>query len=122
MTERLTVAAWRAQQRPRRRHKYGARACEVDGVRFASRREARRYQQLRLLEQGGQILALQLQPAYELHAPNGQRICKYVADFQYIVAATGETVTEDAKGAKTPVYRLKKKWVEAEHGIRVIEV
>ncbi len=120
MTERLSVDQLRRVVR--KRHKYRARRCVVDGITFPSMREARRYRALRLLEQAGQILNLQLQPVFELHAPGGQRVCRYVADFRYIVASTGETVTEDAKGMKTPVYRLKKKWLLAEHGITVQEV
>lgn len=122
MTERLTAEAWRAQQRPRRRHKFGAKACVVDGVKFPSRREARRYQQLRLLERAGEIGHLELQPAYPLHAHGGHQVAKYVADFRYVVVSTGEVVVEDAKGVKTPIYRLKARWLKAEYGIEVREV
>lgn len=120
MTERLSVDE--LHRVVRKRHKYSARRCTVDGHTFPSQREARRYRELALLARAGDILNLELQPAWVLHAPGGCKVCRYIADFRYIVASTGETVTEDAKGMKTPVYRLKKKWLLAEHGIAVREV
>lgn len=125
MTERLTVQEWRAQQyaaAPKKTHKYGAKKAVVDGISFDSRREARRYQQLRLLERAGQIRDLELQPVYRLHALGGGEIAKYVADFKYVEVSTGRTVLEDAKGHPTRVYRLKRKWLLAEYGISVREV
>lgn len=107
------------------RSKYGAIPLVVDGVRFASSREARRYGELRLLERAGQIWDLTLQPEFPLHA-QGLETCecelvgKYRGDFAY---ATREgTVVEDVKGVRTPLYRWKKKHVEIEYGIRIVEV
>lgn len=102
--------------------KYGAIPTMLDGIRFASRREADRYAKLRVLEIAGHITNLQLQPSYDLHALGGVKVARYVADFAYRDERSQRLVIEDAKGARTPVYRLKKKWVEAEHGIRVVEV
>lgn len=45
-----------------RRHKFGAVATVVDGHTFPSKAEARRYQELRLLEKAGQITKLRLRP------------------------------------------------------------
>lgn len=112
-----------------RPHKYGAVATEVDNIRFASKLEARRYGELKLLEKAGEITAgsLTLQPKYALHTvtPAGEivKVATYIADFKYISSRGGHFwVTEDAKGVRTPVYRLKKRWVEAQYGIEVIEV
>lgn len=105
--------------RRRKGSKYGAVPTHVDGIRFASRREAERYRQLRLLELAGHITNLQLQPAYDLHAPGGVRVARYVADFAYRDERTQRLVIEDAKGVKTPVFRLKAKWLKAEHGVEV---
>ena len=105
------------------RSKYGAIPLVVDGVRFASSREARRYGELRLLERAGQIWDLTLQPEFPLHAPGAlteELVGKYRGDFAY---ATREgTVVEDVKGVRTPLYRWKKKHVEIEYGIRIVEV
>ena len=104
-----------------RTHKYRAVRTVVDGRTFASKREARRYGELRLMERAGNIGQLELQPVYVLHAPGGQVIGKYVADFRYVDAGGDETV-EDAKGVRTPLYRWKKKHAEAEYGITIFEV
>jgi hypothetical protein len=50
----------------------------------------------------------------------GKLICTYVADFKYL--ENGKEVVEDVKGFKTPVYKLKKKLVEAIYGIEIIEI
>ncbi len=102
-----------------RRRKYGALPTIVDGIRFASRREARRYQALDLLQRAGEIRDLELQPAFPIRV-NDVTVAKYVADFRY-VTRMGEVVIEDAKGVRTPVYRLKKKLVEALYGVRILE-
>jgi hypothetical protein len=44
-----------------KKSKYGAVKTEVDGIMFDSKREASRYQELRLLEQAGEITNLRLQ-------------------------------------------------------------
>lgn len=113
------------------RHKYHAIATEVEGRKFASRREAKRYSELRLLERVKAIGDLECQPVFPLCVvkvyKNGWPIeiaivAKYIADFQYTNLKTGEIVVEDVKGFKTPVYALKKKLVEAIHGITVTEI
>jgi|SRR6186997_866181 len=107
--------------------KYAAVPTVVDGVRFASKKEARRYAELRLLEQAGQIRELELQPVYVLHVSQAAHpfvrasVGKYVADFRYREGPQGLLVVEDVKGCKTPVYRLKKRMVAAEYGVIVRE-
>lgn len=101
--------------------KYGAKKTEIDGITFDSRMEARRYSELKLLEHGGAIRDLVLQPAFTLTV-NGTKLGTYVADFAYTDNETGETVTEDVKGYKTPMYRWKKRHVKAQYGIEIQEV
>ena len=105
----------------KRGNKYGAVRTEVDGVVFASKAEARRYSELRLLEQGGVIRDLVLQPAYDLDV-NGTRVARYIADFAYWDNERNERIVEDVKGVKTPVYRLKAKMMRAQYGIDIVEV
>jgi hypothetical protein len=45
----------------------------------------------------------------------------YIADFTYF-EKDGQQVIEDVKGVRTPVYRLKKKIIEAEYGIAITEI
>jgi hypothetical protein len=101
------------------RNKYGNRRTEVDGISFASAKEARRYSELKLLERAGKIKGLHLQPRFPLRV-NEVTVTTYVADF--IFDRDGETVVEDVKGVRTPTYKLKKKLMKAIHDIDVVEV
>lgn len=100
-------------------NKYRAKRTPVDGITFASAKEARRYLELKVLQKAGVISDLRLQPRFPLSV-NGFPICTYVADFAFEEA--GCLVVEDAKGFKTPVYRLKAKLFAALHGFSVREV
>ena len=112
-----------------RPHKYKAVATVVDGLRFASKAEARRYSELRMLERSGRISDMKTQPAFPIVIegrpvrirsegfPNGRAV-KYLADFSYLDAG-GAMVVEDVKGMDTDVSRLKRALVEAIHGVRV---
>ena len=98
-------------------NKYGARKTIVDGITFDSKREAIRYQELKLLERAGEIKDLELQPKYILqpkYRKNGKSIREiaYIADFRYFDTRHNKLVVEDVKGVKTEVYRLKKKIAE----------
>ena len=107
-----------------RRSKYNAHPVEIDGHRFASRAEARRYEELRLLERAGEIRDLVVHPSFEL-VVGGQRVGAYVADFAWRgPEPLAELVVEDVKSpaTRTPVYRLKRKLMLAVHGIEVVEV
>jgi hypothetical protein len=100
------------------RRKFGNVKTVVDGVTFDSKKEAARYQALKLLERAGQISDLKLQPTFAIEI-NGHKVCKYKADFAY--KQGGEQVTEDCKGFRTPTYRLKAKLLKAVHGITILE-
>ena len=85
----------------------------VDGIKFHSKAEAKRYGELMLLMRSGDIRDLKLQPVYELRVA-GVLICKYIADFEYLDLNYPHTETvEDKKGAKTAVYQIKKKLFRA---------
>jgi len=102
-------------------NKFNAKPTTIDNVRFASAREARRYQELLVLERAGAISQLELQPRYPI-VINGIRVTTYVADFRYVEAATGRQVVEDSKGYRTREYRLKSTLMAACHGIEIAEV
>lgn len=107
-----------------RRHKYGvAPRAErmVDGITFDSKAEARRFRELQLLERGKRITLFESQPKFEF-IYRGEHIFTYRADFRYRDLETGQIVIEDVKGFRTPLYRLKKKLIEAAHGITITEV
>jgi len=105
----------------KRASKYAAIPTVVDGIRFASKREAKRYSELLLLLRAGNIVELELQPKFPC-VVNGEKVCDYIADFAYL-GPDGVRVVEDAKGVKTPVYRLKKKLVESLYpNVKIVEV
>ena len=85
---------------------------------FASKKEARRYNELHLLERAGHIRALVKQPKFYITV-NGVDVCTYIADFCYFEGE--QRIVEDVKGFKTPIYRLKKKLMKAVMGIEVKE-
>lgn len=103
-----------------KRSKYGAIPTVVDNVRFASKREAKRYSELKLLEKIGLITGLELQRRFALEV-GGQKICDYVSDFDYF-DEHGRQVVEDVKGVKTAVYRLKKKLMKILLKIEITEI
>lgn len=109
-----------------KRSKYRNQPQVVDGVRFDSKRELKRWQELRLLERAHKIGSLERQVVYVL-APAvrlvGEKRLKpairYVADFRYFDADKGVFVIEDAKGSETDVSRLKRHLMKSVHGIDV---
>jgi hypothetical protein len=103
------------------RSKYNARKTEVDGHTFDSQAEARRYGELKLMAQAGEIRDLELQHKYPLIV-NEIKIGCYICDFIYHDTRTGQVVVEDVKGVKTAVYQLKKKLMFAIHHITIVEV
>ena len=119
--------------------KYGNKKVEIDGHVFDSRKEARRYQELRLLERAGAIQNLQMQVKFvlipaqreftnEIDKKTGrfkkgkllERECSYIADFQYI--ENGKLIVEDTKGFRTKDYIIKRKLMLHEYGIRIKEI
>ena len=122
--------------------KYRAKKTFVDGIRFDSVREARRYKELKLLERAGEIKELRMQVKYVLipaqyetykrygkhgtRLKDGKRIaereCCYIADFCYWDVKKCEEVVEDAKGVRTKDYIVKRKLMRYVHGIKINEV
>ena len=97
-------------------HKFRAIPTELDGIKFASRKEAKRYRELRLLEKSGELLFFLRQVPF--HLPGN---VKYVCDF-FCFWKDGNITIEDVKGIKMPMYVLKKKQVEAIYPIQITEV
>lgn len=100
------------------KHKYRAIPTEVDGIGFASKLEAHRYRQLKLLGKANKIHTIEIQPRFDCTI-NNFKVCTYVADFSYFDIESNCFVVEDVKGYDTRVSRLKRKLVKALHGIDV---
>lgn len=86
------------------RSKYKAVPTVVDGVRFASKAEARRDAELMALGRAGVITGLTRQPRFPLRV-YGELICTYVGDWRY--QEHGQDVVEDRKGVLTPAFKIK---------------
>ena len=100
--------------------KYNNVKTVVDGITFDSQKEAKRYNDLKILQRLGHIRNLVLQPRYELQpsfkkGKTYYRKIEYVADFQYFDTHLNKIVVEDVKGMKTDVYKLKKKMFEYQY-------
>lgn len=91
-----------------------------DGKEFDSAKEARRYQELKLLEAAFEITDLKCQRPVAC-VVNLIHVCDWIADFTYYCRKRKALIFEDAKGMKTDVYKLKKKLVWASTGIEITE-
>lgn len=124
--------------------KYRAKKLVVDGIEFASRKEANRYSELKLLERAGKIKNLQLQVPYVLIPAQYEEVIeytpkthkekkvkklvekqvKYLADFSYL--QDGEIVVEDVKGFRESgaynLFVIKRKLMLWKYGIKIREV
>lgn len=103
--------------------KFGNIPTVVDGIEFHSKREAKRWGVLRLLEKGGAIRMLERQVKFPLDV-NGHRITTYTADFVYHEQTKDghwRRVVEDVKGYANDRWPMKKKLMFAIHGVEVLE-
>ena len=95
-----------------RRNKFGAVKVKDDGYTFDSKREHKRYTELKLLVAAKEISNLKIHPRFDLII-HGKKVAYYSADFEYI--EHGRRVVEDVKGGKatqTPIFKLKWKIVQ----------
>jgi hypothetical protein len=96
--------------------KYRNVPTEVDGVLYSSKAEARRAQELALLQRAGKISHLRRQPRFPIEI-NGHKVATYVGDFVYL--ENGKETVEDVKGVLTDVFRIKRALMKAVLGIDV---
>ena len=98
----------------KRYNKYKNKKVTIDNITFDSKKEARRYEELKLMEKTGLITNLVLQPRYELlkafkRRGKTHRKIEYIADFKYFDNERQVEVIEDVKGVSTSVFSLKMK-------------
>lgn len=114
----IPASEYRATATQPKRRKCGNKPVTIEGERFDSQAEARRWGELCTMQRAGLICALRRQPRYELHAYGGDVVGEYVADFEYLVPNEG-MVVEDVKSPATAADKLfiwKRKHFEAEYG------
>lgn len=120
--------------------KYHSKKVTTDeGLVFDSKKEYKRYCELKMMEASGIISNLQRQVKYilipcqrepDIIGKRGgihkgkviEKECAYYADFVYQLTDTGETVVEDSKGMRTTEYKIKRKLMLYVHHIRIKEV
>lgn len=95
------------------KHKFHAKPCESDGIKFSSKLERSWYHKLKLLQQAGEVLFFLRQTP--LHLPGNT---KYVVDF-LVFYADGNVRFLDAKGVETQMFVMKKKQVESLYPIEI---
>jgi hypothetical protein len=105
--------------------KYHAQKVVVDGIPFDSKAEAAFYQHLRLLERAGEVVGIELQPAFTLQETLRKfsrqlgkvrtwRKRTYTADFR-VRYSDGRDVIYDVKGVKTEAFGLRQALFEARY-------
>ena len=101
-----------------RKNKYKNKEIIIDGIKFQSIKEGKRYTELKLLKKAGLIKELELQKVFEIQPKyinnKGEHIrsITYKADFFYYDKEKEQYIVEDTKGFKTDTYKLKKKIFE----------
>lgn len=106
-------------------------------MKFDSKVELRRYQQLEEMQERGEIRHLERQVRFPLYAiclydgeaswvnddisqgRNAEKVCDYVADFMYHRGDEGLTVEDVKGGATTPLFNLKARMFRACYGFDI---
>lgn len=121
------------------KNKYHAMTIEVNGEKFDSIREYRRWGQLQMLLEQGKIYDLQRQVKFILiptqREPDTvgkrggvikgkllEKECSYLADFTYHIPGSDKLIVEDTKGMRTTDYIIKRKLMLYIHGIQIKEL
>ena len=105
-------------------NKYRAKRMTVDGITFASKREATHYALLKRQERLGLIRNLELQPRFrividgrQVRYPGSNRPMTYVGDFSFM-DDTGRRIL-DVKGLDTPASKIKRALVEHIYHVKI---
>jgi hypothetical protein len=104
---------------PARPSKYRAERVTTEDGSFDSKAEYKRWCTLKLLARAGVIGDLKRQVPFPFEM-DGTVIFKWIADFTY--TEKGSITVEDVKGVATPLYKLKKKLIQAKHNITIVEI
>lgn len=96
-----------------RKNKFNAQKTVIDDIPFSSKKEAKRYTELKILQRTGDVLWFQRQCPFQLPGNT-----KYFLDFQ-VYWKDGTITYEDVKGFLTPMFKLKLKQVETLYPIKI---
>ena len=107
-------------------NKYKAKKVKFEGYTFDSKKEFKRYLELKLLKRAKENPIILIEPQYKLSIDiNKKHVCNYYADFR-LTYKDGTIEYEDVKGYKKgqaySMFRLKKKLVKAVLDLDIIEI
>ena len=107
-----------------RSSKFNNQPTTIDGIRFASKKEAKRYAELVLLWKAGEIRDLTMHPRFDLRV-DSVHVCRYIADFSYY-DERDDLIVEDVKGMKSgtayALFSIKRQLMLSCLGIEVREI
>lgn len=115
----MTAKQFREIAAGKKENKYHAKKTVVDGITFDSKKESKKWKELKQMEATGIISNLQrqvsfeLQPAYVNNQGKKIRAINYIADF--VFEQDNKIYVMDSKGMRTKEYILKRKMFEYKH-------
>jgi hypothetical protein len=117
MSEQQLAELQKASGMPvKKESKYHAVHVEIDNIKFASKKEGRRYEELKALKHLGDVKFFLRQTPFHLPGKT-----KYLLDFM-VFWKNGNVTFEDTKGMRTQMYKLKKRQVEEIYPIKILEI
>jgi hypothetical protein len=114
--ERMTAAEYLdmlSTPAKKKRPKYNNKTVVIDGYKFHSAKEGKRYSELKLLQMAGEIKYFLMQVPFHL-APD----LTYLVDFM-IVWQDGAVTYEDVKGYKVTSSMNKIKMTQEKYGVKI---
>ena len=115
-----------------KKSKYANEKTTINGVKFDSKREARRYTELLLLQRAGKVTGITTQVPFILApavkftgAAKTTAAIRYYADFVYTDVDRGCIVVEDVKSKATAAlaaFRIKRHLMKSVHDIEIAVV
>ena len=125
----LVQVVYRIKKGNKKKNKFNASSKVIDGHKFPSKKEAKRYVELKLMQRAKVIKDLELQPEFEIipkqkYRGKTLRKAKYTPDFKYFDIKDNEWVIEEVKGKPTVDYVLRKKLFILKYGedYRFVEI
>lgn len=96
-----------------KKNKYNAEKVIIDGITFASKKEGRYYETLKLMKQSGHVINFYMQVPFRLPGKT-----TYWLDF--LECWKGDIIKHtDVKAIQTTVFKIKKRQVEEIYGIKI---
>lgn len=99
-----------------RTRKYNNHPTKIDGWKFDSKSEAKRYLELKLLKESGEVIGFDVHPSFAL-TPT----VRYVGDF-LVYYEDGRIEVEDVKAIETQAFKIKKRLFNESHPLAPLTI